>query len=91
MQTEDRTEVHEPVTPAHNTTTIIHEKRGSGGAIFAVIAVIGLLVAAVLFMRSQDSEVMRDAAIADAAQKVGNSAEQAGQAVENAADKLTAE
>lgn len=90
MTEHEQTEIRDPVTPA-NTTTIIHEKRSSGGAILAVIAVIGLLVAAFLFMRAQDSEVMRDAAIADAAQKVGNSAEQAGQAVENAADKLAGE
>lgn len=91
-----RTEIHDPATPpvtpaTSHTTTVIREKRGSGGMVLGVIAVIGILVAAFVFMNQQDSEVMRDAAIADAAQKVGDSAQQAGEAVENAADKLTTE
>lgn len=89
MEYETRTEVREPTEPTH--TTIIREKRGSGGMLLVALAVIAVLVAAFLFMRQQDSEIMRDAAITDAAQQVGQSAERAGAAIENAADKVTGE
>lgn len=78
-----------PQSAAPTHTTIIREKRGSGGVMIALIAVVALLVAGFLFLRGQDSEVMRDAAIADAAQQVGDSAQQAGQAIENAANDVT--
>lgn len=89
MENEPKTELRETVTPAH--TTVIHEKRGSGGIMIAVIAVVALLVGAFIYMRGQDSEVMRDAAISDAAQKVGESAQQAGEAIEDAASKVAPE
>ena len=96
MQYDNETEIREPVAgatpaaPAH-TTTIIREKRGSGGTVLAIVAVVGLLLAGFLYVQANDSEVMRDAAIADAAEKVGDSAQQAGQAVEDAANELTNE
>lgn len=72
------TAANQPGTPPQSApthTTIIREKRGSGGVMIALIAVVALLVAGFLFLRGQDSEVMRDAAIADAAQQVGDSAQ----------------
>lgn len=89
MEHQRETEIVEPATSTH--TTIIREKRGSGGVMIALIVIVGLLVAGFLYMRSQDSQMMRDAAIADAAQQVGDSAEKAGSAVENAAKDLTGE
>lgn len=93
METERETEVTENAasTPSHSTTTIIREKRGSGGIVLAVVVVLGLVVGGFLYMQAQNSEVMRDAAIADAAQQVGDSAQQAGEAIENAANKVGGE
>ncbi len=87
---EHETEVRDAAAPTH-TTTIIREKRGSGGMVLGLIVVVGLVVAGLLYMRSQDSEVMRDAAIAVAAQQVGDSAQQAGEAIEDAANKVAGE
>lgn len=90
MENEPATDVQHTAAPVH-TTTIIREKRGSGGVVIGLIVVVALVVAGFIYMRAQDSEVMRDTAVADAAQKVGDSAEQAGEAIENAANKVTGE
>ena len=70
--------------PGH--TTIIRERGGSGGLILALVLVVALGIAAFLYFRGQNAEITRDAAITDAAQQVGQSAQRAGAAVENAAN-----
>lgn len=90
MENQREIEVQD-TAPSVHTTTIIREKRGSGGAVIGVIAVVALLVAGFIYMRGQDSGIIRDAAIADAAQEVGASAQQAGDAIENAANKVAGE
>lgn len=93
--TEDHiTRVQEPDGSTH--TTIIRESepaRRSGGGmgmiLFALVLVAALVVGAMLLSRGQNAEIAKDNAVADAAQKVGDSAAQAGQAVEDAADKVT--
>jgi hypothetical protein len=87
---DEEIEVRDAVVPTH-TTTIIRERRGSGGAVFGLIVAAGLIGAGFLYVRSQDSEAIRDAAIANAAHQVGDSAQQAGEAVENAANKIAGE
>ena len=97
MQYETETQIREPVNPAAPTaapathTTIVREKRGSGGFVVMALVIVALLAAGYFFMRSQDSEIVRDAAITDAANQVGESAQKAGAAIENAADKVTGE
>lgn len=90
-QREHETEVRDATSAPTQTTTIIREKRGSGGIVLVLVVIVGLTVAGFLYMRAQDSEVMRDAAIADAAQQVGDSAQQAGEAIESAANKVAGE
>jgi hypothetical protein len=90
IMSEERTTTYE--TPAAERTTIIHDgpSRGSGGAvwIFGIVLLIAIL-AVVYFMSTQtDSEVVRDNAIAGAAEQVGDAAQQAGNAAENAADNM---
>lgn len=83
MATDTRDETR---TSAPGHTTIIRERGGSGGLILALVLVIALGVAAFLYARAQNSEIARDNAIAGAAQQVGESAQRAGAAVENAAN-----
>lgn len=79
-------------TPAAERTTIIHDApaRGSGGAvwIFGIVLLIAVL-AVVYFMSTRaDSDAVRDNAIAGAAEDVGEAAQKVGNAAENAADNL---
>lgn len=87
MERETHTETHNTTNPGH--TTVVRERSGSGGIMIALVVVVGLVIAAFLFARGQNSEIARDNAIAGAAQQVGNSVESAGQAVENAANNAT--
>ena len=97
MEYETETQIREPANPASPAaapsthTTIVREKRGSSGFVVIALVVVALLAAGYFFMRSQDSEIVRDAAITDAANQVGESAQKAGAAIENAADRVTGE
>lgn len=97
MEYEAETQIREPANPANPAaapathTTIVREKRGSSGFVVIALVIIALLAAGYFFMRSQDSEIVRDAAITDAANQVGESAQKAGAAIENAADRVTGE
>jgi uncharacterized protein HemX len=75
--------------PGH--TTIIRERGGSSGLIIALVLVVALGVAAFLYMRGQNSEIARDSAVAGAAEQVGESAQRAGAAVEDAANNAAPE
>lgn len=93
--TEDHiTRVQEPDGSTH--TTIIREgepRRSSGGGMgmlfAAVLLVAVLVVGAMLLNRGQDAEIAKDNAIAEAADKVGDSAQQVGEAAKDAADEVT--
>lgn len=73
-------------------TTIIHDapSRGSGGAvwIFGIILLIAVLAVVYFLSTQSDSEVVRDNAVAGAAEQVGDAAQKVGTAAENAADNM---
>jgi uncharacterized protein HemX len=85
----DTREETRTTNPGH--TTIIRERGGSGGIILALVLVVALGIAAFLYFRGQNSEIARDNAVAGAAQQVGESAQRAGAAVENAANDTVPE
>lgn len=94
--TEERiTEVRDDSGAVHTHTTVIRdepaiERRGGAGKIVAL----GLLVIAgvLVFMfadRMSSAEAGKDAAVAEAAQDVGNAANQVGDAVEQGVENLS--
>ncbi|MFN4112460.1 MAG: hypothetical protein ACK4GD_00805 [Sphingomonadaceae bacterium] len=91
--TEERIETHRDTDGTTHTTTVIREaeapKRGAGP--WLVIAVIVALAVAALVVFSQygQSEIAKDAAIAEAANEVGAAAQQVGEAAQEAADQMT--
>ena len=76
----------------HTTTTVIRETdppgKGAGPWLVIVtlvgLAIIGLLV----FSQFSQSEIAKDTAVAEAANKVGAAAEQVGDAAQDAADEI---
>lgn len=91
--TEERiTEVETPHGNTHTTHTVVTDgepRRGGSGWLIPVLLIIALIAAFLIFSNMSDSEVAKDNAVAEAAGDVGNAAEQAGQAVEEAADEVT--
>lgn len=85
MNQEMPTENNSNKNPGH--TTIVNERRGSGGLIIAFIVLVALGLAVFFYAQNQNSEMARDSAITGAAQQVGESAQKAGEAVENAVRK----
>jgi uncharacterized membrane protein len=79
--------------PVTERTTIIHDgpSRGSGGAvwIFGIVLLIAVLAVVYFMSTNSGSEVVRDNAIAGAAEQVGDAAQQVVNAAENAADNMT--
>ncbi|MEE4200105.1 hypothetical protein [Erythrobacter sp.] len=77
----------------HTTHTI--EKGSSGGGTakwaFLLILVVALGVGGYLLTQTNNAEIARDNAIADAANDVGEAAGQVGGAAENAADAVAPE
>ena len=90
--TEERiTEVETPRGNTHTTHTVVTDgeaRRGSSWLI-PLLLIIALIAAFLIFSNMSDSEVAKDNAVAEAAGDVGDAAQQAGQAVEEAADEVT--
>lgn len=92
MAEERRTEVETPEGRTHTHTTVVTDEprgRSSSGWIIALVLILALLVGIYLFTQTSGAEVAKDNAIAEAAGDVGNAAQQAGEAVDRAADEVT--
>lgn len=74
-----------------HTTHVVGERRSGGGTgwLVALVLVLGLVIGAVLLTRTNNAEIAKDIAIAEAADDVGAAAERAGAAVEDAANRVT--
>ena len=88
--TEERITTEGETTPT-NHTTIIHERRSSGGTgmIMAVVLIIAVIGGIYLFSQSNQSEAAKDNAIAGAASDIGDAANKVGNAAEDAVDTAT--
>ena len=97
--TEERiTQVRDGHGAVHTHTTVIRDEPadnapGRGGGAGRVVAVGLLVIAGVLAFvfvdRLSNAEVGKDAAVAEAAQDVGNAANQVGDAVEQGVENLS--
>ena len=91
--TEERiTEVETPSGNTHTTHTVVTDgepRRGGSGWLIALLLIAALIGAFLIFSNMSGSEVAKDNAVAEAAGDVGDAAQQAGQAVEDAADEVT--
>jgi hypothetical protein len=92
MAEERITEVETPSGNTHTSHTIVErdpDRRGGGsGWLIAVILVLALLIGGYFLMQNSNSDVAKDNAVAEAAQDVGNAANQVGDAAQNAANNL---
>lgn len=84
VETERRLE-----TPTH-TTTVIRERGSSGGTgiVMALVLLVAVVGGLYLFSRQNESEALRDNAVANAANDVGKAADKVGDAAQDAASNL---
>jgi hypothetical protein len=91
--TEERiTDVETPQGNTHTTHTVVTDgeaRRGGSGWLIALLLIIALVAAFLIFSNMSGSEVAKDNAVADAAGEVGAAAEQVGDAAQDAADEVT--
>jgi len=81
-------------TPANgNTTTIVHDGPSSSGGgavwVFGIVLLLAVLAAVYFLATRSDSEAVKNNAIANAAEQVGDAATKVGTAADEAADSLT--
>jgi len=94
MSEERITEIRDGEGPIHTHTTIIRdpapEKRGGMGVI-GLLVLLAVIAVAALFIFNQmgEAEAVKDVAVSEAAEDVGNAANQVGDAVERGVDNLT--
>lgn len=88
--TEVNTDSHSGDTHTH-TTIVRDAEPSSGGSKLVLMLVLIALGAGALFVFSQmgGAEAAKDMAVADAAEDVGNAANQVGEAAQDAAESLT--
>lgn len=80
-------EIHETRAPdgtTHTTTIIDREPRRGGGLGMGLILIVALAVAAFVAFQFLANDKAQSGAITDAAQKVGNAAENVGDAAQDA-------
>lgn len=90
--TEERiTEYETPDGNTHTRTTIITDGEKSGGSSWMVFIVLLIAIAAGVwaFTQFNNSEAVKDTAIAEAAESVGTAASQVGDAAQDVADEVT--
>ena len=88
--TEERiTEVETPSGNVHTTHTVV-ERSGSGGSgwLIAIVLILAVLVGGYFLMQGTTASTNKDNAIAGAASDVGDAAQKVGNAAENAVKKL---
>ena len=81
------TEVETPSGNTHTSHTVVDrdgDRGGGSGWVIAIVLVLALLIGGYFLMRSSNSDVVKDNAIAGAAKDIGNAAEQVGDAAQNA-------
>lgn len=91
MAEERITEVETPSGNTHTTHTVVTDgepRRGGSGWFIALLLIVALIAAFLIFSNMSGSEVAKDNAVAEAAGDVGDAAQQAGEAVENAANEV---
>ncbi|WP_260923832.1 hypothetical protein [Novosphingobium sp. 9] len=84
-------ETPQPAAPqvVHHTT-IVRERSGSGmGVVLAVILLVAAIAAIYVFNQQSTSEVAKNDAVTQAANKIGNAAADVGEAAKQAADTVT--
>ena len=88
--TEERiTEVETPSGNVHTTHTVIESGRGGGsGWLIAIVLILAVLVGGYFLMQGTTASTNKDNAIAGAASDVGDAAQKVGNAAENAVKKL---
>jgi uncharacterized protein HemX len=90
MAEERITEVETPTGNTHTHTTVINDEPRGGGATWIIVLLIVVLAALAIWFFSgmRGTEMNKDNAVAAAANDVGDAAQQAGNAVEDAAKKV---
>ena len=91
MSTEERiTEVETPSGNTHTTHTVVESDRRGGGSgwMIAIVLILAVLVGGYFLMQGTNASANKDDAIAGAASDVGDAAQKVGNAAENAVKKL---
>jgi len=93
MVDERITEVETPNGNTHTTHTVVTDGNprtgGGSGWLIALVLIIAVIAGIWFFSGMSNSESAKDNAIANAADNVGAAAQQAGNAVEDAADNVS--
>jgi len=92
MAEERVTEVETPSGNTHTHTTVVSDGGGRGGGATWLIVLLLVVIAGVaiwFFAGMSGSETAKDDAIAEAAGDVGDAAQKAGNAAQDAADNLS--
>ena len=89
MSEERITEVETPSGNVHTTRTVIESGSGGGsGWLIAIVLILAVLVGGYFLMQGTNASTNKDNAIAGAASDVGDAAQKVGNAAENAVKKL---
>ena len=97
MTEERRTTTRTPDGNTHTETTIIRDRDprdrdgGSKGWVLLLVLLIAVVAGIYVFSQMSDAEVVKDTAVADAANQVGDAAQRAGDAVEGVAEDVSNE
>ena len=88
--TEERiTEVETPSGNVHTTHTVVELSGGGGsGWLIAIVLILAVLVGGYFLMQGTNASTNKDNAIAGAASDIGDAAQKVGNAADNAVKKL---
>ncbi len=88
--TEERiTEVETPSGNVHTTHTVVERSGGGGsGWLIAIVLILAVLVGGYFLMQGTNASKNKDNAIAGAASDIGDAAQKVGNAADNAVKKL---
>ena len=88
--TEERiTEVETPSGNVHTTHTLVERSGGGGsGWLIAIVLILAVLVGGYFLMKGTNASTNKDNAIAGAASDIGDAAQKVGNAADNAVKKL---
>ena len=88
--TEERiTEVETPSGNVHTTHTVVERSDGGGsGWLIAIVLILAVLVGGYFLMQGTNASTNKDNAIAGAASDIGDAAQKVGNAADNAVKKL---
>jgi hypothetical protein len=88
------TEIRDDEGPIHTHTTIIRDsapEQRSGMGVIGLLVLLAIIAAAALLIFNQmgEAKAVKDVAVSEAVEDVGNAANQVGDAVERGVDNLT--